>query len=76
MCIVYNTQSKVSTELTEMSQERDSTERELKDALSAERETVKDLQTEVEQLKVISVHTYYNIHSTCVCNTVCVQILG
>ena len=74
MCIVYNTQSKVSTELTEMSQERDFIERELKDALSAERETVKDLQTEVEQLKVISVHMYY-IHSTCVCNTVCVQIL-
>ena len=68
MCIVYNTQSKVSTELTDISQERDSMERELKDALSVERETVKDLQREVERLKVIFVHTYNN--------TVCIQILA
>ena len=49
----------MSTELTEMSQKRDSMEKELKDALSVEREAVKDLQREVERLKVISVHTYH-----------------
>ena len=53
-----------------MSQERDSMERELKDALSVERETVKDLQREVERLKVISIHTYH-IYAQYMCVQYC-----
>ena len=51
--IVYcSQQDKTSSKLAEISQERDSIERELRDAFSLQEETVKKLQDEVDHQKV------------------------
>ena len=52
LLITYNVQNKTSSKLTEISQDRDSIERELKDAFSLQEETVKKLQDEVDHQKV------------------------
>ena len=52
LLIAYNVKSKTSSKLAEMSQDRDSIERELRDAFSLQEETVKKLQDEVDHQKV------------------------
>ena len=68
--IVYcSQQNKTSSKLTQISQDRDSIERELKDVFSLQEETVKKLQDEVDHQKVnvycVYLAVVYSVHMFC-----------